>query len=143
MKISSRKYLSICKTDLVSKPHPISPPVRRVAHDISERLRSAACEQFPSARLPAPKPRSGDELGSAALTWGPPAKVELVEPNHSVLPLDSHWSWACWQSIVSKRRTQELAEVDAALLTDDLPPAAFADSGFVQFLKVRQSDSSK
>lgn len=30
----------------------------------------------------------------------------------------------------------DVAEVDAALLTDDLPPAAYADPGFVQFLKV-------
>ena len=29
----------------------------------------------------------------------------------------------------------DLAEVDAALLTDALPPAAYADPGFVQFLK--------
>ena len=29
----------------------------------------------------------------------------------------------------------ELAEVDAALLTDTLPPSAYADPGFVQFLK--------
>jgi hypothetical protein len=28
-----------------------------------------------------------------------------------------------------------LAEVDVALLTDELPPAAFADPGFLQFLK--------
>ena len=27
------------------------------------------------------------------------------------------------------------AEVDAALLTDDLPPAAYADPGFAQYLK--------
>ena len=33
------------------------------------------------------------------------------------------------------RRASEVAEVDAALLTDDLPPAAYADPGFVQFLK--------
>lgn len=33
------------------------------------------------------------------------------------------------------RRASELAEVDAALLTDDLPPSAYADPGFVQFLK--------
>ena len=31
--------------------------------------------------------------------------------------------------------TAEVAEVDAALLTDDLPPSAYADPGFVQFLK--------
>lgn len=29
----------------------------------------------------------------------------------------------------------EIAEVDAALLTGDLPPSAYADPGFVQFLK--------
>jgi len=35
----------------------------------------------------------------------------------------------------SDRRASELAEVDAALLTDDLPPAAYADPGLVQFPK--------
>ena len=29
----------------------------------------------------------------------------------------------------------EIAAVDAALLTDDLPPAAYTDPGFVQYLK--------
>jgi hypothetical protein len=38
-------------------------------------------------------------------------------------------------SVQSDRRASELAEVDTALLTDDLPPAAYADPGFVQFLK--------
>ena len=28
------------------------------------------------------------------------------------------------------------AEVDAALLADDLPPTAYGDAGFVEFLKV-------
>lgn len=31
--------------------------------------------------------------------------------------------------------TSEITEVDAALLTGDLPPSAYADPGFVQFLK--------
>ena len=31
---------------------------------------------------------------------------------------------------------RELADVDAALLTDDLPPAAYLDAGFAQFLKI-------
>ena len=30
----------------------------------------------------------------------------------------------------------EMAEVDAALLADDLPPSAYADPGFVQYLRV-------
>ena len=38
-------------------------------------------------------------------------------------------------TIQNERRASEVAEVDAALLTDDLPPAAYADPGFIQFLK--------
>ena len=34
-------------------------------------------------------------------------------------------------------RAKEVADVDAALLTDDLPPAAYADQGFGQFLKLQ------
>jgi hypothetical protein len=30
---------------------------------------------------------------------------------------------------------RELADIDAAILTDDLPPAAYVDPGFTQFLK--------
>ncbi len=33
----------------------------------------------------------------------------------------------------------EIAEVDAALLTDDLPPEAYTDPGFLQFLKTSQT----
>ena len=32
-------------------------------------------------------------------------------------------------------RTTEVADLDATLLTDDLPPEAYSDAGFVQFLK--------
>jgi hypothetical protein len=32
---------------------------------------------------------------------------------------------------------EDLAELDAAILTDDLPPDAYADPGFAQFLKAR------
>ena len=37
-----------------------------------------------------------------------------------------------WQE---EGRTAEVADVDAALLTDELPPAAYTDPGFAQFLK--------
>ena len=32
---------------------------------------------------------------------------------------------------------RELADIDSAILTDDLPPAAYMDAGFAQFLKTR------
>lgn len=42
-------------------------------------------------------------------------------------------------------RVMELADLDAALLTDDLPPEAYSDPGFLQYLKtgVSQSTSSR
>jgi len=39
---------------------------------------------------------------------------------------------AQWQN---DSRINDIAEVDAALLTDDVPPDAYADSGFMAFLK--------
>ena len=47
-------------------------------------------------------------------------------------------SISVWQE---DQRFKELAEVDSALLTDDLPPAAYTDPGFAQFLKAEGSPS--
>jgi hypothetical protein len=33
------------------------------------------------------------------------------------------------------QRIEAAAEIDAALLADDLPPSAYADPGFAEFLK--------
>ena len=44
--------------------------------------------------------------------------------------------------VQDENRANDMAEVDAALLTDDLPPAAFTDPGFAQFLKTEASDSA-
>lgn len=37
-------------------------------------------------------------------------------------------------------RAREIADVDAEILTDDLPPAAFTDPGFAQFLRLNRSE---
>ena len=39
------------------------------------------------------------------------------------------------QWIQDDQATSELAAIDSALLTDELPPDAYTDAGFVQFLK--------
>lgn len=49
---------------------------------------------------------------------------------------------AQWQD---DSRINDIAEVDAALLSDDVPPDAYADSGFMAFLKngpLSESDGS-
>jgi len=40
--------------------------------------------------------------------------------------------------VQSDRRAVEVAEVDAALLTDTLPPAAYTDPGFAVFLRLER-----
>ena len=40
-------------------------------------------------------------------------------------------------------RANEVAEVDSALLTDDLPPHAYTDPGFLHFLKLQSVDSTQ
>lgn len=44
-----------------------------------------------------------------------------------------------WQE---NSRINDIAEVDAALLTDEVPPDAYADSGFMQFLKNGSDESA-
>ena len=39
-------------------------------------------------------------------------------------------------------RAMEVADLDATLLTDDLPPEAYSDPGFVQYLKTSGTSSS-
>ena len=39
------------------------------------------------------------------------------------------------------RATVDIAEVDAALLTSELPPAAYTDPGFQQYLQATVSDT--
>lgn len=38
--------------------------------------------------------------------------------------------------VQSEQRAQELAEIDAAILIDDLPPSAYTDPGFAHFVKL-------
>ena len=45
--------------------------------------------------------------------------------------------------VQNDRRAKEVAEVDAALLTDDLPPHAYTDPGFAQFLKVQRGQENR
>jgi hypothetical protein len=41
----------------------------------------------------------------------------------------------CIDAVQDQYRAEELADVDVELLTDELPPAAYTDPGFVEFLR--------
>jgi Protein of unknown function (DUF3619) len=80
----------------------------------------------------------------------PPAKVGVTRTGAAILGGHSRW-WltlgsllpavALVAGLVLIQRWQDYtqvstaAEVDAALLSDDLPPQAYSDAGFAEFLK--------
>ena len=108
-----------------------------LSYPVSERLRAARTQAV--ARRKGVKLQTASTVsmqgGAAALTFGDEGQG-FWNRIASVLPLIA---LACGlvliHTIENDRRASEVAEVDAALLTDDLPPAAYADPGFIQFLK--------
>jgi Protein of unknown function (DUF3619) len=111
----------------------------QLSYDISERLRASRMQAL-SKRKIAPVLRTApvviNQGGAAALTWGGSEHIGFWNGLGSVLPLIALvLGMLLIQSIQDERRVTEMAAVDAALLTDDLPPEAYLDAGFAQFLK--------
>ena len=102
-----------------------------IPYEVSERLRAARVRALQVRRQP--------EVAPVMVGRGGAATLGLTSWFHrvaSVLPLlVLAAGLVLIHGLMTERRASELAEVDAALLTDDLPPAAYADPGFVQFLK--------
>ena len=109
-------------------------------HDISERLRAARTRAI-AARLKTQtqvQTSTGivQQNGAALLNFGGDEGLNIWSRLASLLPLIALVAGlALIQNIMDDDRANELAEVDSALLIDDLPPAAYADPGFLQFLK--------
>jgi len=106
-------------------------------YEITERLRAARAQALARHRLvvgvrtAATVSASG---GAATLTGD--ESMSLWHRIASVLPiLALAAGLVLIHTVLNEQRANEVAEVDAALLTDDLPPAAYADPGFIQFLK--------
>lgn len=115
-------------------------------HDIAERLRAArtravAARLIPQTRLQTSQPTI-TQNGVGLLHFGDEG-LNIWSRLASFLPLIALIAGlALIQNIMDDDRANELAEVDAALLIDDLPPSAYADPGFLQFLKNPISNES-
>jgi Protein of unknown function (DUF3619) len=110
-------------------------------HDISERLRVAR-QQAVTKRKLAPAMRTASSVnvsgGAATLNFGDD-NVTWWDRIASVIPLIALVAGLIAINVIqNENRARDVAEVDAALLTDDLPPSAYTDPGFVQFLKTRR-----
>ena len=113
-------------------------------HDITERLRFAreralaALPQRQAATLPLTATTVLGSAGRSAVLGGGPPSFWLRLA--SVLPLamlvaglvfiERHNNW---------QQIEAAADVDSALLADDLPPAAYGDPAFLEYL--RNADS--
>ncbi|MDB5929357.1 MAG: putative transrane protein [Polaromonas sp.] len=117
----------------------LSAGTTELPYDISERLRAARAQAVSQRKVAKTQTAAAviSNGGSAALGWGADEGLSWWGRIGSVLPLVALVvGLLAINSFQNDNRAQELAEVDAALLTDELPPAAFADPGFVQFLKI-------
>ncbi|MFM9901747.1 MAG: DUF3619 family protein [Polaromonas sp.] len=107
-------------------------------HDISERLRAARFQAIAARKIARTQSvvQTSIQGQSAALTWGSEDSSRRWSRIAALIPLAFLVAGLLLINIIqSDNRAQELADVDVALLTDALPPAAFSDPGFIQFLK--------
>lgn len=107
-------------------------------HDITERLRAARTRAIAARRVTPMQVQS-----NGTLTLG--QAKEVLRPLTwlaSMLPLVALVvGLITIKYLQDERRATEVAEVDTALLTDDLPPAAYTDPGFMRFLRMPSTET--
>lgn len=111
--------------------------VADLPHDISERLRAARTRAV-AARVVSVQTSSQTVVqNGVAILHGGDEGLNIWNRIGSLLPLIALVAGlATIKNFVDDDRANQLAEVDAVILADDLPPSAYADPGFLQFLKL-------
>lgn len=116
-----------------------------LGHDVSERLRVARLQAVARRKLPEMAAASSTvSSGGATLSLGADTGPGLWARIGSTLPLVALIAGLLAITMAQNEfRADEVAEVDAALLTDDLPTTAYTDPGFVQFLRADGDPSTR
>lgn len=117
-----------------------------LGHDISERLRVARQQAVARRKLPemATARSIVSSGGAAALQMGDEPGPGLWARIGSTLPLLALVAGLLAIYVTQNDyRANEVAEIDAALLTDDLPTNAYTDPGFMQFLRADIEPSTR
>jgi hypothetical protein len=111
-------------------------------HDITERLRAARVQAVSKRKvvsIQAAASAVSYSGGEAALQFGAD-ESGWWNRIASFLPLLALIAGLiAIAALQDDVRTREVAEVDAELLTNELPPAAFTDPGFAQYLRSSQA----
>ena len=119
----------------------LSAGTERLPHDIGERLRVAREQAVARRKQPAAVLRQRAAMAAsrngntATLSFGDDGLGFWGRLTSAALVLVMAAGLIAINVIQDDDRTMEVADLDAALLTDDLPPEAYADPGFLQYLK--------
>lgn len=112
-------------------------------HDINERLRIARTQALARRKVVKLEAASGVSVtGGVGVLQGKDSPFGWWKNQFaSWLPLIALLAGLIGIGVVQEDKlVLEIAEVDAELLIDELPPAAYTDPGFAQFLRVNQSN---
>ncbi len=110
-------------------------------HDITERLRAARMQAL-AQRKREPVLNTIPQLVMAGANGNHPLDegLNLWSRLASALPVMALlFGLASIHVFQNEHRTNEIASLDAELLTDDLPPDAYTDPGFLVYLKSNPS----
>ncbi|MEY4736378.1 MAG: hypothetical protein RL302_697 [Pseudomonadota bacterium] len=109
-------------------------------HDITERLKAARMQALGKRKIVKTEVASSASVSGGTLTLqGGHEKHGLWNWIGSLLPLVALIAGLVLINLAQDGiRANEIAEVDAELLTGDLPTTAYTDPGFAQYLRASQ-----
>lgn len=116
-----------------------------LGHDISERLRVARQLALNSRPMPQRLMRHSLAVqANGTLSGLPDEGLNLWRILVSALPLLALVSGLMLiQALQQDLAETDIASLDSALLLDELPPDAYTDPGFVQFLKIQLHQNAR
>ena len=118
----------------------LSESTREIPHDVSERLKASRELALERARLArravaATSTQTQSNGGAATMIFGGGGSEWWLKLA-SVVPIVALVAGFFFiEHAHTREQIAAAAEIDAALLADDVPPAAYSDPGFVEFLK--------
>lgn len=144
MKNSYQQQLAEDRFGFLVSAH-LSDAAQELPYDISERLRAARTRAVANRKIAVMRTAVNTAVsgGVATVTLGN-ERLSWWNRIAAVLPLlGLALGLIAISAIQNDNTATELAEVDSALLTDDLPPSAYTDPGFAQFLKLNSAENQQ
>lgn len=113
-----------------------------ISHEMQERLKLARLQALEKRRLVAiAAHETVSNGGNTAVLHIGGSDLGIWGKFAAVFPLIALVAGLLGIAYVQDDFTaQEIADVDAELLTDDLPPSAYTDPGFAQFLRTKTAE---